>query len=470
MTQSRRSTRLGEEPIAPLLIKLSLPSILAMAIQALYNVVDSIYVGHVSKDALTALSLTFPIQMILIAIAVGTGVGTSSLISRLLGRGEKEAAANAAEHVLIITVIYGIIIAAVVVPLAHQLINFFISDPHIVELAVNYIQIIMLGSLALFFPMISNNILRGQGNTLLPMVTMLIGAILNIILDPIFIFEKVNILGLHIKGLNLSVAGAATATVLSRFLSGLFIFFVLFSEKNELRLNFRQFKPDLSIVKSIYQVGLPAMVMQFLGSIMLAFMNKILADFNATAIAAGGIYFRLQSFILMPVFGLNQGYMPIVGYNYGHGNPNRMKKTMKYAFLVGFLFTTAGFALFQLFPRQLIAIFNNDPQLLQIGTTALKRISIAYPIIGPAIIASTTFQAMGRGIPSLVLSLTRQIIVLVPVMYFLGRLFGLSSIWYAFPISEFVNAIVAAVWLIAVLRQVFSRLDTQQERLEYSGE
>lgn len=445
----KKSDDLGTEPIVSLMFSLSIPSIIAMVINALYNVVDSIYIGRLSKEALSALSLAFPIQLILIAIGVGTGVGASSFISRQLGRGNKQTANNAAEHVIIITVFYGIFVALIGYFFSRNILAFFTSDPELIEMGTEYIRIIMLGSLAIFTPMVANNILRGEGNTFLPMIIMLTGSILNIILDPLFIFG----IGFFPRW---GIAGAAFATVLARIISGSISILILFSGKNEITLDLKNFHYDFSIVKAIYVVGLPAMFIQLLASIMIAGMNKILISYSATAVAAAGIFFRLQSFILMPVFGLNQSYMPILGYNYGYGNPERMKQTIKIGHLIAFCFTIIGFIGFQFFPAQLVRMFNNDPELIRVGTIALKRISLAFPLIGPNIVAATTFQALGKGLPSLILSFLRQIIILLPLMYILGRLSGLNHIWYAFPLSELVNAILAAIWLSLTLKKVFA--------------
>jgi len=461
MLQKHTSKRLGTEPIFPLLFRLSIPSIIAMFIQALYNVVDSIYVGRLGTDQLSALSLSFPLQMIIIAIAVGTGVGTSSLISRMLGKGNKSKAANAAEHVIIISLLYSLIMGAIGYFFADKLFLLFTDDPNLINLGTQYISIILMGSLALFFPMISNNILRGEGNTFIPMVVMVIGAIINIILDPFLIF------GLWFFP-QMGIEGAAVATVSARLLSGVFLVIMLFSDKNELKLNLKTFKFDFSVIIEVYKVGFPAMVMQLLASLMLSGMNRILASFSTTAIAAGGIYFRLQSFIFMPVFGLNQGYMPIIGYNYGHNNPERVHKTIKLALLIGFVFTMTGFILFQTIPSQLVALFNNDPELIRIGSDALKKISIAFPIIGPAIIISTTFQAIGKGLPSLLLSFLRQIIILLPLMYLLGRFYGLDYLWYAFPVSEVVSIIPAIIWLKITLNKIQLKMKMRKESPEYS--
>ncbi len=452
MEVNKKSNRLGTEPIVPLLLKLSIPSILGMAIQALYNVVDSIYIGRLSEDALAALSLAFPIQMVLIAVAVGTGIGTSSLISRLLGQKRGHRANNAAEHAMIITIFYGIIFGIIGYFYAENLIGLLTNSPVLIDLGTRYIRIIMMGSVALFFPMISNNILRGEGNTFVPMLTMLIGAVLNIILDPLFIF------GIGFIP-HMGVEGAAIATVLSRIISGTFIGFILFSDKNQLTLRIRDFKFDFEIIKEIYQVGFPAMVMQLLGSFMISLVNIIVGQYSDTAIAVVGVYFRLQSFVFMPVFGLNQGFIPIYGYNYGHKNPGRMKQTFKYGLLICMLFAFSGFALFQLFPKTLIMLFNKNPELVAIGTTALKRISWAFPIAGPAIFGSTTFQAIGKGLPSLSISFLRQIILLIPIMYILSTLFGLDTLWFAFPIAELLTGIVMFFWLSATLKKLYLSLE-----------
>ncbi|EOC99924.1 MATE family efflux transporter [Caldisalinibacter kiritimatiensis] len=456
MEQTNRNNILGTKPILPLIFKLSVPAILSMFIQSLYNVVDSIFVSRLSEDALAALSLAFPIQMVLIAIAVGTGVGTSSLISRLLGQGKEQKASNAGEHVLIIAITYGVIIGIIGFLFSKNIISLFTSDTRLIDLGMRYIRIILIGSLALFIPMIANNILRGEGNTFIPMITMLIGSILNIILDPLLIF-----------GLgpfpSFGIEGAAIATVFSRIISGSFILFMLFNGNNQIKLNFKTFQFDLNIIKGIFKVGLPAMTMQFLASFMISGINAILDQYSATAIAAMGIYFRLQSFVFMPVFGLNQGYMPIIGYNYGHNKPQRMKKAMKYGFLIAFTFTTLGFVIFQLFSVQLIKMFDPSEELINLGKDALTKISLAFPIIGPAIIGSTTFQAIGKGIPSLILSFSRQIILLLPLSYILSRLGGLNYVWYAFPLSEIISGIFMVIWLKSTLSKTFTKMQYDKQ-------
>lgn len=453
MANKPQDNRLGTEPILPLLFKLAAPSILSMFIQSMYNVVDSIFVARLSEDALAALSLAFPIQMVQIAVAVGTGVGASSLISRSLGRGSQREAERAASHVLLLALVYGAIAAFIGVFFPEQLIGMFTDDPLLIDYGTRYIWIILVGATAMYIPMIANSILRGEGNTFIPMVTMLIGSIMNIILDPLFIFGY----GVFPR---MGIEGAAVATVLSRIISGSFIVYMLFKGSNQVKVSFRKFKFDFSVIKDIYQVGFPAVLMQVLASVMVGGLNKILAGYSSTAIAAMGIYFRLQSFVFMPVFGLNQGYLPIVGYNFGYNNSKRVKEAMKAGFLTGFAFTVMGFAIFQLFPQQLIMLFGDSPELLEIGVKALRIISLAFPVIGPAIVGGTTFQAVGKGMPSLILSFSRQIIILLPLAFLLGRIGGLDLIWYAFPVAELIAVVWMAVWLKSTMKTVFRIMES----------
>lgn len=456
MSNKLKENRLGVEPILPLLIKLSIPSMISMSIQALYNVVDSIYVGRLSADALSSLSIAFPLQMILISIAVGTGVGTSSLISRLLGQGKNEKASNAAEHVMLLSLFYGLIIGLVGYFFSDDLIRLLTDSPVLIGPATEYIRIIFMGSVFLFVPMLANNILRGEGNTFVPMISMLIGSIINIILDPFLIF---GIGPFPMMG----VAGAAYATVIGRAISGIYIVYKVLTNDKDLKLNLRAFKFNFKIIRDIYSVGFPAMVMQLLASVMVMGLNLIVGGYNEYAVAVVGVYFKLQSFVFMPVFGLNQGYMPIIGYNYGHNNPKRMKETLKYGLIVGFTITTLGFILFQTIPETLIKMFNSNEELVSIGVDALKTISLAFPIIGLSIVGSTTLQAVGRGFASMIVSFLRQIIVLLPVAYLLGKSGGLSWVWYSFPISEAISFVI----LIFLFRNIFVKIikDLEEKNL-----
>jgi putative MATE family efflux protein len=446
-----KSGRMGQEPIIKLLFRLSAPAIVGMIIQAMYNIVDSIYVGRLSTDALSALSISFPVQMVLIAVGVGTGVGTSSLISRLLGQGDNCRANNVAEHVFFIAIIYGIIGGLVGVFFAEDIIKIFTDDPVLIDLGYQYINIILTGSMAVFIPATFNYILRGEGNTFLPMMTMIIGAVLNMIIDPFLIFG----LGPFPQ---LGVAGAAYATIFSRAVGGVFIIFVLFSDKNELTLKLEDFKFDFQIIKEIYNVGIPAMANRLLFSIAVVFINLILGAFSSTAIAVMGLIFRMQSFFLMMVFGLTQGYLPIVGYNFGHNNPERMKKTILIGNAAALSFGVIGFAVFQLFPEVIIKLFNSDPKLLNIGVSALKRVSLSYFFMVLNIIGVATFQAVGKGMPSFAITFLRQAVFLVPGMYILGEIFGLDAVWYSFPIAELTAFIIMSTWLMASIKDSMSKM------------
>ncbi len=451
MAVKSKSSRMGEEPIGRLLFKLSVPAIVGMLIQAMYNIVDSIFVGRLSTEALSALSVSFPIQMFLISVGVGTGVGTSSLISRLLGRGNKCRANNVAEHVFFIAIIYGIIGGIIGLFFAENVIKLFTNDPVLIDLGYQYIKVILTGSIAIFIPATFNYILRGEGNTFLPMLTMIIGAVLNIIFDPFLIFG----IGPFPK---LGVAGAAYATVFSRFIGGIFIIIVLFSDKNELTLRLKDFNYDFQIIKEIYQVGIPAMANRLLFSASMVFINLILGAFNHTAIAVMGLIFRMQSFFLMMVFGLTQGYLPLVGYNYGHNNPDRMKKTILIGNAAALTFGGLGFIVFQLFPEFIISLFNTDPKLLSIGVTALNRVSLSYFFMVINIMGVATFQAVGKGMPSFVLTFLRQAVLLVPGMYLLGQFFGLEATWFTFPIAESITFVIMLIWLTASIKDSMSSM------------
>jgi len=451
MALKSKSSRMGEEPIVKLLFKLSAPAIAGMLIQAMYNIVDSIYVGRLSTDALSALSISFPVQMFLIAVGVGTGVGTSSLISRLLGKGDNCRANNVAEHVFFIAIIYGVLGGLLGIFYSESIVRLFTNDPILIDLGYQYINIILTGSIAIFIPATFNYILRGEGNTFLPMMTMIIGAVLNMIIDPFLIFG----LGPFPQ---LGVAGAAYATVFSRFIGGIFIIFVLFSDKNELTLKLEDFKFDFQIIKEIYNVGIPAMANRLLFSVSIVFINLILGAFNSTAIAVMGLIFRMQSFFLMMVFGLTQGYLPIVGYNFGHNNPERMKKTIIVGNLAALSFGVIGFIIFQRFPGAIIKLFNSDPELLNIGIGALKKVSLSYFFMVLNIIGVATFQAVGKGMPSFAITFLRQAILLVPGMYILGEFFGLDAVWLSFPIAESISFVIMISWLIASIKSSMAQM------------
>jgi putative MATE family efflux protein len=452
MAAKSNSERMGSESILPLLFKLAIPAMIGMASQAIYNVVDSIFVGHISKDALSAVTLAFPIQMILIAIAIGTGVGVTSLISRSLGRADRKKAGLAAEHAILAGVALSAVFAVLGIFFAEAITRIFTNDPVMIDMTSRYVRIILMGSAALFIPQILQGILRGEGNAFIPMLVMIVSAALNIGLDPLFIYG----IGFFPE---LGLEGAAYATVLARIIGGIVLVCFMVRSKKDVEMNLKAFKFQPSILAEIYKIGFPAMAMQLLGSFTLVGVNLILGSLSTTAIAAYGIYYRLQSFVFMPVFGLGQGVLPITGYNYGKGNLERVKRTVVYGMLFSTVFTLIGLGLFQIFPHSLIAMFNDNEELIRVGVTAMKSISLGIICVGPTMISANVFQALGRGTPSLVISILRNLGILLPMMYFLGQAAGIDAVWYAFPITEMITCAMSIAWLARISKAVVSEAD-----------
>ena len=454
MKKHPKSQRLGSEAILPLLFRLSIPGMVSMSVQALYNVVDSLFVARVSENGLTALAIAFPVHIFIIALSTGTGIGTSSLISRMLGRKEPEKAFLVAQHVIAAGLIYGIISGFIGMFLAVPLVSFFTEDDQVLAYGAQYVQVILLGSVFLYISIIASDIMRGQGNTFVPMLALMMGAVTNIALDPFLIFG----IGVFPR---MEVFGAAIATVISKAISCLFILLILYRGDNEIKPRLERFTFDYRIMGEVYKIGLPNMVMQVMTSFMISILNAIVGAYSEVAIAVNGVYFRLQSFAIMPVFGLTQGYIPIIGYNYGAGNTDRMRRTVIYALTIGLLITSTGSIVFRFFPAQLMSLFNPGEEMMTIGVHTLRTISIGLFVVGPAIIGATTFQAIGKGLPALALSFMRQMILLVPLAYLFGELWGLYAVWYAFPVSEFIAFSIMALWLGNRLKKVFREMDSK---------
>lgn len=449
-----QSQRLGSEPILPLLFRLSIPGMISMSVQALYNIVDSLFVARVSQHGLTALAIAFPVHIFIIALSTGTGIGTSSLISRLLGKGEPQKAFLVAQHVIAAGLVYGVLSALVGMFLAAPLVSLFTEDPQVLAYGIEYIRVLLLGSVFLYITIIASDIMRGQGNTFVPMLALMLGAITNIALDPFLIFG----IGFFPR---MEVLGAAVATVISKAISCLFILLLLYRGNNEIKPRIEPFAFDYRIMGEVYKIGLPNMVMQVMSSFMISLLNGIVGAYSEVAIAVNGVYFRLQSFAIMPVFGLTQGYIPIIGFNYGAGNTERLRKTVVYALSAGLLITSIGSMVFRFFPVQLMSLFNPGDEMMMIGVHTLQTISIGLFVVGPAIIGATTFQAIGKGLPALALSFLRQMILLIPLAYLFGKLWGLYAVWYAFPVSEFISFFIMTFWLGNRLKRVFKEMDAQ---------
>jgi putative MATE family efflux protein len=448
MNNLEKKNKMGTDSVSKLVITMSLPPIVSMFIQSMYNVVDSIFVSRISMDALTSVSLAFPLQMIIISLFVGTGSGISSLISRKLGEGNQEAASKAATHGLIINVFYSLVMAIIGIFFVKQFTSIFTSDPNLQNLTTQYLQIILIVSFGNFITQAGISILQSTGNTFIPMITQLVGAIINIILDPILIFGW---FGFPVMG----IRGAAIATVVGQLASFVLTMKILFKKNHILNLSLHGFTLNYKTIKDIYTVGFPAIIMQALGSIMISGLNIILISFSSAAVAVLGIYFKLQSFVFMPIFGLAQGFRPIMGYNFGARNKKRVLEAFKTAIIISLGIMLIGTFIFQVFSKELLLLFDSNDEMMLIGVHALKIISSTFAVAAVGITISSTFQAFGKGTLSLLVSFTRQIILLLPIAYILSKFFGLNAIWYSFVISEIISVSIAIPILFVYLKGVF---------------
>ena len=430
MPQSNvQENKMGVLPVPKLLFQMSLPMILSMLVQALYNIVDSIFVAQINENALTAVSLVFPVQNLLIAIAVGTGVGVNSVLSRSLGAKEFRTANACAQHGIFLAFISGILFAIAGNLLAVPFFNIQTSDVQIKEYGVTYMTIISTLCVAVYLQVMFERLLQSTGRTFFTMISQGVGAIINIIMDPILIF---GLLGFP----KLGVAGAAIATVFGQACACVLGLFFNIKVNKDISIDMRHFRPDKKIIASIYEVGIPSIVMQAIGSLMTFGMNKILIQFTSTATAVFGVYFKLNSFIFMPVFGLNNGMVPIVAYNYGARNKKRITQTIHLSIISAVVIMLCGLALFMIFPENLLRMFNASDAMLEIGVPALRIICLSFIFAGFCIVVGSVFQALGNGIYSLIVSAARQLLVILPVAAFLAKVGGLSAVWWAIPIAE----------------------------------
>lgn len=447
-----QENKMGVMPVNKLLISMSLPMMLSMLVQALYNIVDSIYVARICEDALTAVSLAFPMQSLMIALGGGTGVGINALLSRALGEGDKEKANKAALNGVFLALLSFVAFLIIGFVVTEPFYKSQTDDPEIVEFGIDYLKIVSCCSIGLYTQFVFERLLQSTGKTVYAMITQTIGAVINIILDPILIF---GLLGAPEMG----VAGAATATVAGQIVAGIVAVVINIKKNDELHLNFRKFKPDWKIIGQIYRVGIPSIIMQSIGSVMVYCMNQILIVFSTTATAVFGVYFKLQSFIFMPVFGLNNGMVPIIAYNYGARKKARLVKTMKLSVVYAMALMLLGFLAFQIFPETLLGFFEASPDMLAMGVPALRIISMHFLVAGFCIISGSTFQALGNGIYSMITSFTRQIIVLLPAAYLLSLLGNVDYVWWSFPIAEVASMIASIFFLVRINKKIISKLD-----------
>lgn len=433
-----KENKMGTMPVPKLLITMSLPMIISMLVQALYNIVDSIFVAKLSEDALTAVSLAFPIQNLMIAIGVGTGVGINALLSRSLGEKKFEQANLAAENGVFLAVI-SFLLTALVGIFGSRL--FFVaqtSQKTIVQYGIQYMEVITICSIGVYIQITMERLLQATGKTFYTMITQGTGAIINIILDPILIF---GLFGFP----RLEVAGAAIATVIGQIVGAALSTFFNIRVNKEIRINMKKFRPNKQIIGEIYRVGIPSIIMQSIGSVMVFGFNKILLVFNTTAAAVFGVYFKLQSFIFMPIFGINNGMVPIIAYNYGARNRKRIMDTIRLATLISIGIMILGVLLFQFFPKTLLGFFDASDHMISIGIPALRIISIHFVLAGYSIIISSTFQALGNGVYSLIVSVARQLVVLLPCAWILAECFGLNAVWFSFPAAELISVLLCTL-------------------------
>lgn len=450
----KTENKMGYMPEGKLLLNMSLPMMLSMLVQAMYNIVDSIFVSRISEDALTAVSLAFPLQSLMIAIAAGTGVGVNALISRALGEKRQDKVDQVASNGLFVYALSYIAVAilGILVVRPFYTMQTGAGQENILELGVTYLSIVMVFSFGLFAQFIFERMLQATGRTVFTMISQMVGAIINIILDPILIF---GLFGFP----KLGIAGAAVATVAGQIIAAIIGCIYNMKKNPDVHVSFKGFRPNGKIIGEIYMIGVPSIIMQSIGSVMTTGMNLILMGLSSTSAAVFGVYFKLQSFFFMPVFGLNNGLIPIISYNYGARNKKRMINTMKYGYMVALFFLLLGFAAFELIPKQLLLLFDASIDMLAIGIPALRIIGIHFLIAWFCIVTGTLFQAVGSAVYSMYVSLARQLVVLLPAAYILAKLGGLAWIWWSFPIAEVMSMAITLVCLRLTMKKKLSLLD-----------
>lgn len=443
----QEENKMGVMPINKLLITMSLPIIISMLVQACYNIVDSIFVAQISENALTAVSLAFPAQNLLIAFAGGTAVGINALLARSLGEKNQERANGIANHAVVIWIIMSIIFAIIGLTCGRLFFSAQTSDSEILNLGVQYFTIVVGMSFGLFGQFTFERLLQATGRTIQTMITQGTGAIINIILDPIFIF---GLCGMPRMG----VAGAALATVLGQIIACILGIIINIKYNTDIHFSLKGFKPEWNIIKRIYEISIPSIIMQSIGSVMTYGMNIILIGFSSTATAVFGVYFKLQSFFFMPVFGLNNGLIPIVSYNYGARKKERMVGVIKLAMIYATVMMIIGIIVFETIPGTLFSFFNASEHMLSIGIPALRIIAIHFIFAGFGIVCSAVFQAVSKGTYSLIISLIRQLVVLLPAAYLLSLLGNVNYVWFSFPIAEIFSALFAFIFFRKVIKSL----------------
>lgn len=451
-----KENKMGVMPVNKLLMNMSLPMMISMLVQALYNVVDSIFVSRIDENALTAVSMAFPIQSLMIALGVGTGVGVNALLSRSLGEKDYDRVNKAAGNGIFLAGINYLVFLLVGILVTTPFYLSQTKDAQILSYGQQYLTIICCCSFGMYGQFIFERLLQSTGRTFYTMITQSIGAIINIILDPIFIFGYFGVP-------KMGVAGAAIATVIGQIVAGTIALVINIKKNDEIQLKLKGFRPDGKIIAWIYEVGIPSIIMQAIGSVMIYGMNRILIAFSSTVVAVFGVYFKLQSFIFMPVFGLNNGMVPIIAYNYGAGKKDRLIKTLKLSIIYAVGLMLLGVIIFQLFPAPLFALFDASETMIAIGIPALRIISLSFIFAGFCIVCGSLFQALGNGVYSMVVSIARQLLVLLPVAYLLSLSGKVEAVWWAFPIAEIVSLSLTVFFMFRINRKVISRIGESSE-------
>lgn len=427
----KKENRMGVMPVGKLLFAMSTPMVISFLVQSLYNIVDSIFVARYSPDALAAVSLAYPIQILMIAVSVGTGVGVNALLSRSLGEGKKKKAKLTADNAILLGILASIMFALFGVLCTKLFFDSQTKSESIRQLGYSYLSVVTIFSFGLMLEVTFERILQSTGKTVFNMITQSVGAIINIILDPILIFG-------FFGAPKLGIAGAAIATVAGQIIAMIlsFIFNMKYNEDVDIRFGTHIFIPDFGIIKQIYKVGIPSIAMQAMSTLMMLGLNKILVTYSDMAVNVLGIYYKLQSFVFMPIFGLNNGMTPIVAFNYGAKNKDRIVKVLKYSFITSIVIMVIGTAIFWLFPKELMMLFNPNEEMMKLGIPALRICSLCFILAAFDVIAIATFQSLGNGMYALYASFLRQLVLILPFAYALSKISGLGAVWYSIPLAE----------------------------------
>lgn len=442
-----KSEKMGTMPVGRLLASMSLPAMLSMLVQSLYNIVDSYFVSKLGKDAFEAVSIAYPMQILTLAFAIGVGIGTNSLVARKLGEKKLDEATATARTGLFLAIINAVLFALIGLFFSGTFVSMFSDNAEVISLGTTYLTIVTAGSAGMFIEILCSKTLQATGNMTIPMISQLIGAGLNIILNPILIF---GLFGFP----KLGIAGSAVATVIGQVTAMSYVITMLNVKKHDIHITLRGLKVQKENVIEIYKVGAPTILMNSVASFTTTSMNMILMSFSEGAISVLGIYFKLQSFVFMPVFGLTQGAMPIMGYNFGANKKKRFYHTFYLSLTVATIIMAAGLLVFQIFTHNLLSVFGQNSAM---GVHALRVISICFIPAAFGIIVSTMFQSIGHGFKSLLMTLLRQLVLLLPSAYILGKLFGLDTVWFCYPIAEIVCFVIFTPIGLRVIKNEFFR-------------